>query len=673
MKNKFFSVGMFREYFRQLKIIGIIGTALYILIGIFVPVGANLGEGYTVRIPFEGLVWVQILIPLVFVPLLMLTAFHFLTKRSSSDFYHALPVKRGAMYTGILAAVLLWTVIMIIIPVMVMWTVCAPMKHVEMDFGETMAAVLNTFVSSLFMMGVFSLGINLSGMLFTNIIVSLIVLLLPRLIILMGILISDGLIKNFVSEFSEYGFFVRGNPLTKIIYCSVAAYGDDIKDIYFTGLLTGALEGAAYFFIGGVFFKRRKSEAASAPSLNRCVQSVIRHVLALIFSTVASASVIFCIQNDWEEGVVFVAVLFYVLSVVVYFLYELITTRRWRSVARSVRQLPLLLGLTAAAFIGMSVIAFRANSYRMDPEGGEHMEIIGTVGMYEYESLFDNLEFPVEIKSAELRKSIAEEYNMDMDQQKYDYYGQVAVSVGEGMFARRRHVYLGKDIFYKVLNEIYKGIDIQEKLPEFNKGKNELYMTWNGRSPCNWSYDDTVRIYSALREEIIGSDDMLRAIIDFGGANICTITLNGEDAAEALRLNVNQHTPRTFRLIQDIVKERQADSFADAAKELLSGGDIEILGNISVLAGDETCSSYFYWYDGDEDNNIDLLMNIYEIIKKYEPYGDVNGKNVFIENMAVSRYLNGGEETNFRATFGVYNLSDSDMKEMRRIIELEMG
>lgn len=91
------------------------------------------------------------------------------------------------------------------------------------------------------------------------------------------------------------------------------------------------------------------------------------------------------------------------------------------------------------------------------------------------------------------------------------------------------------------------------------------------------------------------------------------------------------------------------------------------------MAEDETFSSYFYWYDGDEDNNVDWLKNIYEIIKKYEPYGDVNGKNVFIENMAVSRYLNGGEETNSRATFGVYNLSDSDMEKMRRIIELEMG
>lgn len=113
------AMGLFKESFRQLKIVGILGCIIYALIGIMVPIGANISvrsvtNNYSVAatqavyvFDVKYMMIVSAAIAVIIVPIMMLVAFNFLNKRNSCDFYHAIPVKRLPAFVGIIMAVVL--------------------------------------------------------------------------------------------------------------------------------------------------------------------------------------------------------------------------------------------------------------------------------------------------------------------------------------------------------------------------------------------------------------------------------------------------------------------------------------------------------------------------------------------------------------------------------------
>lgn len=684
MKGRFFSKGIFREHFRQLKIVGVIGTVLYTLFGVFASVGTNISEtrmsdvdyavnSYTVYVEKVGSIYIctfQLLIPLIFVPLLMLAAFHFLTKRNSSDFYHALPVKREAVYSGILAAVLAWAFIITALPLIVTWVVCLPLKAVDFAFAEALKAMLNTLVSCLFIMGVMALGINISGTLFTNIISSGIVLVLPRFIIVMCWLISCATVANSVMDYHVIRLMLYGNPITKLVYI-LGSYNANSFIRYFTsGLLPGAVEGLAYMFAGCLFFKLRKSESASMSSINKGVQSIIRHVLALVFSTIAS---VFLLERVWygysDDLEIFMAVLFYVLAIVVYFLYELVTTRKWKSVAKSARQLPFFVGMTVAIFVIMSAISINGNNYRMNAENAEYVEVIGISGFWNDEYFLNADDFPVEIKTMELKKRIAEAYNNEADGVESNFsVGSVMVAVKENGVTRKRYVFLNEECMESLLGEIYStvGIDISEKLPEIRGGdaRYRFYLYWNFEEPCALTGEDMRRLYDSLRTEILESENPAGCFYEVRDQTVCTLGLRTYDDYEGVEMPISVKTPKTFGLLQEIISEHnETGSFSAMYEYVFDRTVYGAMVNGRIYFGfDEYNEIKYYSVSFDTEEGDESMRPIYDILKKYNPDGDVSGKNVIIES--TSWYY--GE---YRASFGVYNLSDDDMSKLWSILE----
>ncbi|MCM1308503.1 MAG: hypothetical protein NC223_07890 [Butyrivibrio sp.] len=684
MKDRFFSKGIFREQFRQLKIIGIVGGVLYTLLAVFIPIGINLSavnlihydperlSEYTERIGGYGVCMVQLLIPLIFVPLLTLTAFHFLTKRNSSDFYHALPVKRTAMYTGVLASVLAWTLIITLLPLLAMWAVCLPLKTVDFPFAELLKAFVNTLASCVFMTGITALGVNISGTLFTNIISSGIVLLLPRVILAMCWVSAGALVENSILEYRIMRLVLYGNPITKLVY--LFGSGESFSEYFASGLAAGAAEGLVYLLAGGLFFGLRKSESASMSSINRGVQSIIRHMLALIFSTVASVFLVECIWYSHDEFEVFMAVLFYVLAVVVYFFYELITTRKWQSVAKSVRQLPFFAGMTAAIFAVISAVSISGNNYRMNAEDSEYVKIMSVSAFWGADYFFDKDDLPVKIRSAEIKRLIADAYNKNADAEGNGdaFAGSIAVAVREKGLTRKRYVYLNYEDMNAVLKEIYDvaDVDLLQRFPELNgeNGRYRLYLYWNVYDPCTLTSEELQRIYNTLRAEILDAGGPSQIFVRDNV--ICRLELHGYDGRTYFELPIGagSETPETFRLIQDIIEERgEARSFAELYEAVSdsAGYGTDVSGRISFVSDTDKYNETKYYglsLYPDEDARDPRAEKIYEILKKYEPNGDVEGENVVVES---SEWYYG----DYGVSFGVYNPSDEDMAELWNIID----
>ncbi len=126
-------------------------------------------------------------------------------------------------------------------------------------------------------------------------------------------------------------------------------------------------------------------------------------------------------------------------------------------------------------------------------------------------------------------------------------------------------------------------------------------------------------------------------------------------------------TPKTFKFVQELIRgHNTARGFAEIYETVFNRNfdTVDVNGCISFVSDEYNDVIYYGVSTYSEENGGDEteLSKIYEILKKYDPYGDPEGENVIIESS--SWYY--GE--NARA-FGVYNLSGSDMNKLWNIIE----
>ena len=106
-----FDARIFGEGIRQLRIVGILFTVVMCLEALLIPIGTVIQaqQIHTVEMT-RSLVTLLRMHPLIVLPMYtlapvaVLMLFSFLNKRRASDFYHAIPVTRAAMFISLFAA-----------------------------------------------------------------------------------------------------------------------------------------------------------------------------------------------------------------------------------------------------------------------------------------------------------------------------------------------------------------------------------------------------------------------------------------------------------------------------------------------------------------------------------------------------------------------------------------
>lgn len=112
MKKRFFDIGLYADALRQLRLIGVAAFIILELEAILLPLASwfsqqqMIANGYIApNAPYIAnlLEWhpLVVLCPFLIAPLMMLVLFHFLNKRSASDFYHALPNTRVSLFVSL--------------------------------------------------------------------------------------------------------------------------------------------------------------------------------------------------------------------------------------------------------------------------------------------------------------------------------------------------------------------------------------------------------------------------------------------------------------------------------------------------------------------------------------------------------------------------------------------
>ncbi len=374
MKQKIkFNAGLYIEGLRQLRVTGLISVIVMFAITIIRIIGEfpmpNEPAMYSTS-SYTGINWMPWLALsfVVITPMLTLQMFHFMNKRNSSDFYHSIPHTRSTVYISFLAAVMTWVLLSIAATVI-------PSLIGALIFSNVYALVLDTFFifmlfcisASVLVMGAITIAKGLSGTLLNSIILTGIILFLPRFLItlILTSLNNHPILSGTVGG----GFFSDSlNPVTAIVF-SLWGFdsGVSVTELVISAapIIYGFVLGIIYLIIGLFLFIVRKSETASQSATSRKMQAFFRILIATallipVVTTIFDTKYYYSKQGIYGFGLC----VWVVVVVFIYFLYELITTKKLKNLVKAIPGLGIAAVLNVAIYFGIAAAYNSEISFR---------------------------------------------------------------------------------------------------------------------------------------------------------------------------------------------------------------------------------------------------------------------------------------------------------------------
>ncbi len=526
MKKIFFSFSVYRDAFRQLRTIGIVGTCILTLGALVSPLlflGETINKNNVIDYAKNVTLYddnITIVISFIaFAPFLTLYLFHFQNKRGSSDIYHSFPIRRISLFFSFWGAIVTWIVIALLISnsiPMVIWLSLS--KHCSIHVFGVLVTLLNMFASSVLVSAAIALAMSLTGTLFSNIVVSLLILFLPRLIILAFTMLLDSSLP-----------ITNGIPVISVLSSSYNVVTDFCfsvihmrKDTPFTfaggGIYTLVL-AVIYIGFAAYLFHHRKSENAERSAGNQIAQTIYRLSCAMIVCLFPCYFIVsYYFKNPFftNSGSLISIVLLYLLAVLVYFLFELITMHKWKKLASAIPALGILV-LMNLAFI-FSVISVYDHTLHTVPVPDEirSVRLLPTPDqLYQsdnslyYENSYDEnntlflKQSGIKLKDPVILKMISDQLSSSIFMIRKGY--PIAYDAVEASFAIElsdktiyRNIGLSKldeQLLYECLSKKKEFRDIYTYLPDI--GENAASVKIDGLNKA-----DSEKVYRQLQEEL---------------------------------------------------------------------------------------------------------------------------------------------------------------------------
>ncbi|MCC8110452.1 MAG: hypothetical protein LIO74_02110 [Ruminococcus sp.] len=372
MKTNAKKCGLLREGFRQCQMIGICALVLILLLVILQAISgyidySNENSLYTAQ-AYQMNLGALLAIPMTF--FMTLRLFRFLNNRAASDFYHALPHKRLFLYGSFIGAIILWILIWVVGSMLVTTLLCCMQPNLQLLYNTILPYTLSVIFMCLLTASGTLLVMGITGTGFTNVVLSLVLLFIPRFCVAYFQMLLQNYLPFFLNR-SNTGFFSNSSNLLFSLLASIFDFSDNFtlssiltptwKPLVYTLLLS-----LCYFGIGGFFFQRRRSEAAgqSAPSkyLQHCYRILITMIPYLFFTSVLTLKI--KLGNAVDDA--FLYVIIYVPIVLLYFIYELITTRKWKNLLTVIPGLGIVVLLNVGILFGVNLAYNQILSNRPD-------------------------------------------------------------------------------------------------------------------------------------------------------------------------------------------------------------------------------------------------------------------------------------------------------------------
>lgn len=371
--NKFFSPSLMWEGIKQTKMVGICFVILSILASCGYPFlrlisynsmnseGLKAQPNITIDLGtfLLPIFLIQFIMPMV----LIFMMFSFLNKREASDFYHSIPLNRTCVYITYTVVPLLWSLVTILASTFLSYTIYACTQKTIINSEFIWTTIISSFILAMLVSSIALIAKGLSGTIFSNIIIFIIVMLLPRIIILLYTIAVNMSIK--IADISFMSFSDIYNNIVFAPFYSTNKYNNlNMPNLSARTFWYSSILAVIYFIVAFVIHKFRNSESAGKSASYKVVQPVVRILLGaipllLISVTFASGSEV--VPEFWLIGIV--------VSLLLYFLYELITTK---SAKKLVAAIPFYLIAILANAVFVSVCIGQRNFILNDiPEVSE--------------------------------------------------------------------------------------------------------------------------------------------------------------------------------------------------------------------------------------------------------------------------------------------------------------
>ena len=309
-------------------------------------------------------------------PIFILVLFSFLHKRKQSDFFHAIPYTRTCVYLSFVSAALSFMFAIQILSAVSAGLIYAICPYTTFALWDLVELTLLSMLSAAFLSSFMMLAITLTGTIETTAFLFFVFAAFTRFACyLIGLILYDnvGIIKNDQYPFLSYLWYL---PFRTFNYLADAANYPRISHlVIYTLIVTVALFAAA-----GFFYVKRRSEMAERPAPSRRMQDVFRSLVTLPVAFLF----VYLLRIGEDDFSIWVTMLAMIL--LVYFLYELITTRKIKNLAPAGRKLWLVL-VGTLLFFGVSAAA-ESYIYRNIPK--KEIESVTVLGSSGYVNNFED-------------------------------------------------------------------------------------------------------------------------------------------------------------------------------------------------------------------------------------------------------------------------------------------
>lgn len=513
---------LYLEGIKQLRVIGIMALVIFSLEAVFVgiqqgitPIFEDSSYAYRIMTLFD-IHPISVLSFSILAPIMTLYIFGFLNKRNSCDFYHAAPVSRKKLFLSYYISVITWILVILIISTLVAYitSLFFPDSY-RIQISGAIMVLLSNFAASILVVSAISLGMCITGTIFTNILVSLMIIFIPRLFIsLIQAMISSSLpmvsggsvisileLKYNIVCSSVFSVFLDTNQISN-------SFHEPGSCIY--TLILGIIYGISAYLL----FINRKSEAAGLSAPNNILQTVYRIIIALTICLIPISIFYRFLMNDYEiePSTILVIIVSYLSSIIMVIVFELISTRKVRNILKIFPSLGIVFVLNFIIFFSMFGVKNAVLNTTPDGNDIKYVNILSMgnnlyYGEYNY---FDVKKSEVNITDEKIKNIISDtlKENISLYKSSPDsYYSFISsaktgiiVTIKEGNLKYDRLIYINNENYEKLLNELDKNEDftnIYKNLPDIN---DENLVTIYDE--FNLDEEAIASIYNTMREEI---------------------------------------------------------------------------------------------------------------------------------------------------------------------------
>lgn len=344
-KNKFFSLSLMWEGIKQTKTLGICFTILTLVISCFIPMTRILrNSGSYDFLSSENTFSVNLLgfaapvfLPFYIIPIILVFAlFGFMNKRNASDIYHSVPLNRTCIYITYTAVVLLWCVFTITLTTLLSFILYTLAPNSNITSGFLPCTFASSLILAVLVTAITLVAKGLSGTGFSNIVITLLIMFVPRVIIMF---FANSVCSSI--PIAEVEAIPLADIYNNIVFAPFGNFGSTI--INPTTLWYSLILAIVYLVLAFFLHKVRKSETAETSSSFKAVQHIVRTMLGIVPTLFICFSFACRKEPDLTASVATV-----IISLLLYFLYELATTRSGKKLLYSI---PLYLIVVGFNFI----------------------------------------------------------------------------------------------------------------------------------------------------------------------------------------------------------------------------------------------------------------------------------------------------------------------------------